>query len=663
MTINEEYVKFLDSSPHYLDEIVSLAIQGGRSFVVEWPELYEFSAELASALLEEPDKHLRVFREALYDKYRLHTIEQISEGDIHIRIRGHPTPLLHREISSEHVSKFISFSGITLSASQVLPFIVTAAYTCDCGTITLRPQVGQFLRDPKECSECQNRKLRLDPAKSHYIDIQYLGVQEMPENLPPGRLPVSIVVELKDDLCGSAAPGDRIQITGIFQARQQKATSRILESYVEANHVEIVGRGLEVLQVTPEEEEEIKKLAEDPYIYRRVIQSITPIIYGLDFVKEAVALELFGGVTKTRGGNRLRGDINVLLVGDPGLGKSQILQYASKASPRGIYTMGRGSTAAGLTAAVIKNPKGGFTLEAGAMVLVDKGLCCIDELEKMRDEDRGAIHPAMEQQVVSIAKGGIIAELNARCAVLAAANPTLGRYNTYQNIAENISNLPVTLLSRFDLIFVLRDLPETAKDEKISSHVLNLHRETSTTTAIPLELMRKYVSYSKKFTPHLTEEAADCLKDFYLKMRQGSIEGGEQSAISITVRQLESLVRLSEARARLHLREEVTVEDAMAAIALTQRSLEQVGIDVTTGQVDIDILYSGKPRSLQMQLHKVLEVIGQINRVSGAVQDEDLFTALLEDHGIGRSETSRLIGILMRDGTIYSPRPGYYKRT
>jgi len=317
-----------------------------------------------------------------------------------------------------------------------------------------------------------------------------------------------------------------------------------------------------------------------------------------------------------------------------------------------------------LPAVVKEGGTGNFVLEAGALVLADKGICCIDEMDKMRDEDRGAIHPAMEQQVVSIAKGGIVATLNARTSILAAANPTLGRYNPYQTIAQNM-NLPVTILSRFDLIFVLRDLPEPEKDTKMAEHILNLHRAAGTPVKAPFstEFFRKYVSYAKTINPVMTDEVFESFRDFYVKMRSASIEGGEASAISITARQLESLVRLSEARARVHLREEVTREDAEAVIALYSRSLEQVGIDVTTGEIDIDIIYTGKPRSLQMQLQKVLGVIGEMERVSGVVQDEDLFTAMLEDHGIARSEAARLIGVLMRDGTIYSPRPGYYKRT
>jgi replicative DNA helicase Mcm len=327
-------------------------------------------------------------------------------------------------------------------------------------------------------------------------------------------------------------------------------------------------------------------------------------------------------------------------------------------------TTGRGSTAAGLTAAVVKEGgTGNFVLEAGALVLADKGICCIDEIDKMRDEDRGAIHPAMEQQIVPIAKGGIVATLNARASILAAANPTLGRYNPYQTIAQNI-NLPVTILSRFDLIFILKDQPDAQSDADMAEHILKLHRVLNQSEPpLKIDMLKKYISYAKRVRPRITDEVIGRFRDFYVKMRTASVEGGEAAAVAITARQLESIVRLAEARARAHLREEITVEDAESVLNLMQKSLEQVGIDVSTGQIDIDILYTGKPRSLQNQLQKVLQVIGDMERTTGTVRDDDLYDTLQSEYGINRSEAARLVSVLIKDGTIYSPRPGYYKRT
>ncbi|MDH5199865.1 MAG: minichromosome maintenance protein MCM [Candidatus Bathyarchaeota archaeon] len=655
----------------YEQSLSEMVVKGQKSLIVDFKDLYAFDTELARELLSDPEDHLPQFDIAVFSKLRMRDPEYADQiKRVHVRFRGLPgeTPL--RRIGAEHIGRLVLVNGIIVRATAVLPLLIRSAYRCmSCGEMILLEQTDQFLRTPSECTSCNRRRgFELVPKESVFIDSQRLTIQERPEELPPGQLPRQINVELRDDIVDTARPGDRASLTGFLGLLRRQGRGGILRVFdfvLEANNIDVSGREMELLEITPEDEEEIRELASDPWVHRRILQSIAPSIYGLDHIKEAIMYLIFSGVTKELPDVRIRGDINILLVGDPGTGKSQLLQYAARVAPRGLYTAGRGSTAAGLTAAVVKEGgTGNFILEAGALVLGDKGICCIDEMDKMREEDRVAIHPAMEQQIVSIAKGGIVATLNARTSILAAANPTLGRYNPYQTIAQNIS-LPVTILSRFDLIFVLRDLPETEKDVRMAEHILGLHRAAGTpvTTPITIDLLRKYISYSKRINPVITEEVVNSFKDFYIKMRTASLEGGEASAISITARQLESLVRLAEARAKAHLREEVTVEDAEAVIALMQRSLEQVGIDVTTGEIDIDILYTGKPRSLQMQLQKVLGVVSDMERITGVVKDEDLYNTLMDDHGIGRAEAARLIGVLMRDGTIYSPRPGYYKRT
>ncbi len=673
----EAFTRFIEGFRDERDEVKyeqalsEMAVKGLKSVVVDFRDVYAFDTDLARAILSSPEDHLPQFDIAAFSKLRMRDpayADQIQR--VHVRFRGLPAETPLRRIGAEHIGRFVMVNGIIVRATAVLPLLIRSAFRCtSCGETILLEQTDQFLRMPSECPSCNRRRgFELIPKESVFIDSQRITIQERPEELPPGQLPRQVNVELRDDIVDVARPGDRVSLTGylgLLRRQGRGGTLRVFDFVIEANSVQVSGREMELLEITPEDEEEIVELSEDPWIHRRILQSIAPSIYGLDHIKEAIMYLLFSGVTKDLPDVRIRGDINVLLVGDPGTGKSQLLQYASRVAPRGLYTTGRGSTAAGLTAAVVKEGgTGNFILEAGALVLGDKGICCIDEIDKMRDEDRGAIHPAMEQQVVSIAKGGIVATLNARTSILAAGNPTLGRYNPYQTIAQNM-NLPVTILSRFDLIFILRDLPESEKDSRMAEHILRLHMATGTSVLAPIgpDLLRKYISYSKRTNPVMTEEVVESFRDFYVKMRTASIEGGEASAISITARQLESLVRMAEARARVHLREEVTVEDAEAVIALMQRSLEQVGIDVTTGELDIDTWYTGKPRSLQMQLQKVLGIISEMERITGVVKDDDLFEALMEDHGVGRAEAARLIGVLMRDGTIYSPRPGYYKRT
>ena len=341
--------------------------------------------------------------------------------------------------------------------------------------------------------------------------------------------------------------------------------------------------------------------------------------------------------------------------------KSQLLQYVSRIAPRGLYTSGRGTTAAGLTAAVLREKTGGMVLEAGALVLADKGVACIDELDKMRPDDRVAIHEALEQQTVSVAKGGIVATLNARAAVLAAANPALGRYEPHRNVGENI-NLPVTILSRFDLIFIIKDQPEADYDARMSEHILALHRSKTSPETAPFapDFLRKYISFAKRIIPVLSPEAVIELRDFYLKMRS---KGGAEAAVAITPRQLEALVRISEARARAFLRDRVTVEDAKSAIRIMTVSLSDVGVDVKTGAMDIDVIMTGKPRSLRDSFQRVIETVAELERETGTVEETVLLAALVDKEKMEEREARRLIGQLIKEGILYSPKPGRLKRT
>jgi replicative DNA helicase Mcm len=392
--------------------------------------------------------------------------------------------------------------------------------------------------------------------------------------------------------------------------------------------------------------------------------SLAPSIYGYADIKEALLYLLFAGTRKyLPDGVTIRGDVNVLLVGDPGTAKSVLLQYVSRTAPRGLYTSGRGSTAAGLTAAVLRDKTGGMVLEAGALVLADKGVAAIDEIDKMRPDDRVAIHEAMEQQTVSVAKGGIVATLNARASVLAAANPALGRYDPYKLIAENI-NLPVTILSRFDLIFVVRDVPDIDLDAKMSEHIMTLHRKGANLEEVPIaqDILRKYISYSKRISPVLSEESEIELREFYLKMR--SVSGvASDSPIAITPRQLEALVRLSEARARAFLRDKVTIEDARAVIRLMNASLQDVGIDTTTGKTDIDIIMTGKSKSLRDAMTLVRSAISELEKETGTVEEAKLYSTLSEKSGIEDDVAKKVVSQLLKEGLIYSPKPGHLKRT
>lgn len=680
MQPSEAFTRFLEDyrdkegSLRYDKALGELAVRGSRSFVVDFNDLYSFDVELAKKVLDDPEQLLSVFSDTILQKLRLRDPTYAENvGKIHIRLRNLPKKTPLRGIGAEHLGRLVMSDGIIVRASPVEPMVERAGFRCSrCGELNMVRQSGRTLKRPDSCLHCENRRgFELEPMNSDFVDSQRATVQERPEDLPPGQLPRSLDVELRDDLVDDARPGDRVSLVGVLDLVQRYGRGGALRTYdlaLKVNHLEVSGRELEAIEFSEEDEEEMLELSREPKLHRRLLNSVAPSIYGHEEIKEAVLCLLFGGVEKQLPDMRIRGDVNVLIVGDPGTGKSQMLSFTAKAAPRGLLTTGRGSTAAGLTAAVVRESgTGGFTLEAGALVLADKGVCCIDEMDKMREEDRAAIHPAMEQQQVSIAKGGIVATLNSRASILAAANPTMGRYNPYQTIADNI-NLPVTILSRFDLIYILKDEPEEESDRKMARHILGLHRSARSiknpeTPPLDTDKLRKYISYARQLKPILKEEAVERLRDFYVKMRTASLESGEVSAVSITPRQLESLVRLAEARARSELREEVSVKDAEEAIRLMRTSLRQVGVDTATGEVDIDIIYTGKPRSLQNRLQTVLAVIRDMESTMGVAEEDELYNTLREDHAMERSEASKLINLLRNDGVIYMPRPRRYRTT
>ena len=660
------------TSDKYRQRISEMAITGKISLIVDFEDLMATDSALAENVIDRPDEYLEHANRAALAQLQIEEPEY-AEGieKVSVQFMNLPVTTLLRQLGSDNIGKLVMVEGIVVRATPARPMVTRAAFKCKrCGEVSYRDQTSPFLRAPFNCDNpvCKrNGPFDFVQEESTFIDSQDIRTQERPENLPPGQLPRWINIKLTEkDLVDVARPGDSVSVVGVVRAAApvlpRVGKLRVFRLHLDANFIDVLSKEHEAVLTSPEEEKQILELARDPWIHRKVIRSIAPSIYGYEHIKEAVMYLLFGGVPKQFPDIKIRGEMNVLLIGDPGTAKSQLLQYVARIAPRGLYTSGRGTTAAGLTAAVLREKQGGMTLEAGALVLADKGVACIDEMDKMRPEDRVAIHEAMEQHTVSVAKGGIVATLNARTAVLAAGNPTLGRYEPYRTVAENIS-LPVTLLSRFDLIFVLRDVPEKELDTKMSEHILRLHR----TGAVPVEppvppdLLRKYISYGRNFKPVLSKEALERLRDFYLEMRSAS--EAEGTPIAITARQLESMVRLAEARARVAFRKEVLAEDAEAAIAIMNRSLKEVGIDISSHKIDIDIIMTGKPKSLRDKLGIVLSTIVSMEKETGIVEKSALLEKLETEYDLVRGEAERLIGQLVKEGTIYSPKEGHLKKT
>ena len=661
-------------SDKYRRRLSQMAVEGSTSITVDFDDLLAADTEFAEILVDKPDEYTQHANRAAYSQLQIEEPEYAQEVEtVAVRFRNLPATTQLRTLGSAHIGNLVQVEGIIVRASPVNPMVMRAAFKCKrCESIQYIDQVGPFLRAPFACADpaCRSKgPFDFVQEESTFIDFQRVRIQERPEDLPPGQLPRWLNIRLPGrDLVDLARPGDHVAVVGMVRAEASTVPGvgkqRVFRLNLDANHVDVKSKEPEALVTSPEEEKRILDISRDPWVHRNVIRSIAPSIYGYEHIKEAIMYLLFGGVMKQLEDITIRGDMNALLIGDPGTAKSQLLQYVSRVAPRGLYTSGRGTTAAGLTAAVLRERGGGMTLEAGALVLADKGVACIDEIDKMRPEDRVAIHEAMEQHTVSVAKGGIVATLNARTSLLAAANPALGRYEPYRTVAENIT-LPVTILSRFDLIFVLRDQPEKETDAKMSEHILDLHRRGLTPAAespIPPQLLRKYISYAKNTRPQLSEPALQRLKDFYLEMRTAGGES-ETSPIAITARQLESLVRIAEARARVALRKDILAEDAEAAVNIMKRSLSEVGIDVATGKTDIDLIYSGKPKSLRDRLQIILSTIVEMERETGMVEKTALLDKLTKERDITSQEAERLLQQLEKDGTIYRPREGYLKKT
>ena len=653
----------------YRKRLGHVALSGSRSLVVDFEDLISHDADLARSILDKPDEYFEYLDRSAWAQLKIEDPEFAEViKKLRVRFRKLPERNSLRKIGSENIGRLLLIDGIIVRSTSVKPLLMKAAFQCrKCNAMSYVEQAGTLMRGPGVCAHCRSKVFEFLEKQSTFMNSQEIRIQERPEDLPPGQLPRAMDIKLSEDLVDIARPGDRVSITGTGRAQQEyvgrKARLRTFELLLDANYVDVVGKEIEVVEITPEDERLIRELAKDPFIHRKLIASLAPSIYGYGDIKEAVLYLLFGGVSKhLPDGVTIRSEINVLLVGDPGTAKSQLLQYVSRIAPRGLYTSGRGTTAAGLTAAVVREKSGGMVLEAGALVLADKGVACIDEMDKMRPDDRVAIHEALEQHTVSIAKGGIVATLNARAAVLAAANPSLGRYDAYRNITDNI-NLPVTLLSRFDLLFIMRDTPEPDSDGRMSDHILTLHRMKAPPEEPPFlpELLRKYIAYAKRIDPVLTEEAAADVRQYYLKMR--AMSGSTESPVAITPRQLEGLVRLSEARAKSFLRDRVEVEDTRAIIRLMTLSLQDVGIDTTTGKIDIDVIMTGKPKSLRDKMQVVLSTFADLEKQLGIVEDSTLYQALSRKVDITDDDARRLVEQLVREGILYSPKPGHLKRT
>lgn len=627
-----------------------------KSVVVDYNELEMFDPDSADLLIEKPDETLEAATKSI-----VNIDPQRKNAKLNVRFKNVRNNIPLRFLRSEFIGKFIAVDGIVRKTDEIHPRIMSAVFECRiCMRMHEVEQKSNIIHEPAVCQECGGRSFRLVQDESRYMDTQTVKLQEPLENLSGGDQPRQINIILEDDLVDTLAPGDKVRITGTLKTQRDERTKRF-NNFIYGNYIEPLEQEFEELHIDEEDEEKIIELAKSPDIYQKIIESTAPSIRGYFEVKEAIAFQLFGGTAKVlEDKTHIRGDMHILIVGDPGIGKSQILKYVSKLAPRGIYTSGKGTSGVGLTAAAVRDDLGGWSLEAGALVLGDKGNVCVDELDKMREEDRSAIHEALEQQTISIAKAGIMATLNSRCSVLAAANPKFGRFDRYKSIAEQI-DLPSPILSRFDLIFIIEDKPNAERDHDLAGHILKIHQDSTIPYVIEPELMRKYIAYARKSVqPTLTKEAAEVLQDFYVTMRSGAID--EESPVPITARQLEALVRLAEASARIRLSNEVLKEDAQRAIKLQEDCMKQVGYDPDTGKVDIDKVEGRTSKSERDKINIIIDVIKELSdEYEGSAPKNIVYAELADKYNVGEEKVDEVINMLKSKGVIYEPTSDHYK--
>ena len=664
-----------DGSYKYLDQIDGMMPKGSKYIVIDYNDLVG-EPKIERYFHREPDRILDAFARAIGDvlRTRFPGYAESIRGTIRARIANFPLHRSLRQINAETIGRITSVSGMVVRASEVKPLARELVYRCPDNHKTVAVQAqGMAFSTPAVCAhpDCKHRNLVMNPKESHFIDFQILRLQELPEDLPPGQIPHYIDINIKQDLVDNARPGDRVILTGLVRIEQEsvrgvaQGSSGLHRLRIEGNNVEFLGgkgaktsRKIEREEISPDEEKIIQGLVRSPGIYERLVDSFAPHITEHQTVKEAIMLLIVGANQKQRAdGSKSRGDINIFLVGDPGTAKSEMLKFCARIAPRGLYTSGRGSTAAGLTAAVVKDKTGMMMLEAGAVVLGDQGLVCIDEFDKMKPEDSSALHEVMEQQSASIAKGGIVATLNARTSILAAANPTGGRYDTFKTIIDNVRT-PIPLLTRFDLIFIIRDVASVQRDERIARHILARHTNRGFTNrnVIDPDMLTKYFAYAKRFKPEMTAEAEEVILKYYLDMRKGETS----ETINATPRQLEGIIRLSTARARLLMKDSVEAEDAERAIYLLNRSLEEAGYDREAGRVDLMVLH-GKGSTQLNKLQLFMDILRSLEGDKKIpVSEEDLLGELVKTDKFDMDGARDYLKKIMQEGSIYEPKPGHY---
>lgn len=662
-----------DAHPiRYYDDLnyLSTNYPESKSLYVEFRHIYNFDSEVANYLLDKPEEWFEAATAAISE-----IVFQFSElPDITVRVTGlfQVSDVNISKLRDVHLGKFLSLRCVISKASEVRPAHDVAAFLCmRCGNITkvVQSKDSDLLQEPFagcEGETCGKKgPFKLVEEESILYNHQYLKIQEPIENLR-GRQPEFLNVSCADELAGTTCPGDKVIITGVLKGKtkiSKEGKTKFVDFIFVANSIEKSDTDYENIEFNAEEIAYFKELARNGELKPALLDSVAPSIFGLEDVKLGLLLQMFGGMhVELPDGTRKRGDIHILLVGDPGVAKSQLLEFVAKFSPRAVSFSGKSTSEAGLTGGAVKDELDGkWWIQPGALTLADGGICCADELDKMKSGQLGSIHEALEQQIVHINKV-VKADLWTRTAFLGAANPKYGRYDKYVPIAEQITHGDA-FISRMDLLFVLLDTPNTGNDRKLAKHILGTLRgeKEIVEPKMNLELFRKCIAYARtNVFPKLTDEAEDMIIDFFVGTRGAA--AGKTDTIPITARTLEAAFRLATAHARIRLSNIIEEQDAEAAVNLFYKNLRNVGIDPETGELDADVIACGTSRSQAKKIRSVITIIKSLSELDTArnksARKEDIIGKCLET---GIKEPENLIKKLKQRGHIICPEEGYYR--
>eukprot|EP00043_Microstomoeca_roanoka_P013036 m.127344 g.127344 ORF g.127344 m.127344 type:complete len:841 (-) comp15655_c3_seq1:57-2579(-) len=659
---------------------------------IDCHDLIDFDEDLYERMVRYPQEVINAFDSVLDAEFERRNARP-PDASPQVRPFNLRDTVAMRSLNPEDVDQLVAIRGMVIRVSPVIPDPSEGFFQCTNCSNGVRVGIdrGKIL-EPSVCNNCQMQKsFRLVHNRCTFADKQMIKLQETPDKVPDGQTPQTVLAFAYDTLVDAVQPGDLIELTGVYRATplrlnpRQRTVKSVFKTHIDVLHF----REKQRYRIGKEDEEEdhmldpriveernrkLVELSKKPDIIDRLVQAVAPNIFGFELVKRGVLAMLFGGTHKKfeqRARGKFRGEINVLLCGDPGTSKSQLLQYAVKLAPRGMYTSGKGSSAVGLTAYVTKDPETKqVVLESGALVLCDGGVCCIDEFDKMPDTTRSILHEVMEQQTVSIAKAGIIASLNARTSILAAANPQESTWNKRLSIVDNIQ-LPPTLLSRFDLIYLILDTPDRAKDRLLARHIVALYYKDQDRNAdadlLNRETLAQYISYARKTVrPQLTEDASRDLIQEYVTLRK---LGNQRKMITATPRQLESLIRLAEAHAKMRFSSTVERSDVEMAVTLMKEALQQAATDPVTGLLDMDLINTGQSMSTRHRLGDLTKAITDlmIERKIQTLQFSALLNMINEQSSIpvkpdelrsavDHLETDEFLKVIKRDGRDFTFR-------